>query len=509
MASAAPLVAPSPSLTSPSEGGGTSFRILLALAPYALVLVAVLQPGIDWDAWWHLRAGQWIVEHHSVPATDPFTIHGPQTPWVAYSWLFEGLLYGLYSALGLGGILLYQLVLALAVVAAFHRLVTRREPRFLWAIGLTCAASVALSLLMKQRSWMFTILFTTLTLDVILDLRRDRRNGWTWVLPGLYVLWASIHIQFIYGLALLGVAAVLPSPPHPFPSPPLRGRGEGVRGRRTLVRLTLFCALATLLNPYHLRLYAVVWEYATQPGPYRFLNELKAPEFRDITSWATLALAAAAVFSLGRRRQLDPFDVLVLTGAAVLAFRARRDLWLLVLASTAVLACSGRAAVSEVDRFTWTRGRVLSLAVLVVLLAGLLWCARGLNEERLQAAVQETFPVEAARVVRERSYPGPLFNDYDWGGYLIWALPEHPVSIDGRSNLHGDERIQRSLDTWAGRPSWEDDPDLRAARLVIARTDSPLTSLLLRDAEFERVHIDPLATVFIRRSEPAAARHSP
>ncbi len=29
----------------------------------------------------------------------------------------------------------------------------------------------------------------------------------------------------------------------------------------------------------------------------------------------------------------------------------------------------------------------------------------------------------------------PLFNPCGWGGYLIWRLPNMPVSIDGRPNL--------------------------------------------------------------------------
>ena len=61
---------------------------------------------------------------------------------------------------------------------------------------------------------------------------------------------------------------------------------------------------------------------------------------------------------------------------------------------------------------------------------------------------------QRAAFVAERGYSGPLFNDFNWGGYLIWALPQLPVAIDGRTNLHGDERIQRFGSTWAGSPSF-------------------------------------------------------
>jgi len=47
-------------------------------------------------------------------------------------------------------------------------------------------------------------------------------------------------------------------------------------------------------------------EYATQPGPFRFVNELKALEFREISDWLMLALAATATFALGRRSVSRP-----------------------------------------------------------------------------------------------------------------------------------------------------------------------------------------------------------
>ena len=110
-----------------------------------------------------------------------------------------------------------------------------------------------------------------------------------------------------------------------------------------------------------------------------------------------------------------------------------------------------------------------------------------------------TFPVEAARMVEEQGYAGPLFNDFNWGGYLIWALPELPVSIDGRTNLHGDERIVRFGQTWSGLPGWEKDPDLARAGVVIAQANSALASLLLHDRRFIQVHQDDVAHVFVAR----------
>src|ERR687892_2652391 len=102
----------------------TTFRqsvilVLLYLIPAAQALLPIDDP----DIWWHLRTGQWIIEHRTVPTTDPFSDYGMGRTWIAYSWLFEIIVYGLYSAFGLVGLVLFTAVLSLTIALALHLLV--------------------------------------------------------------------------------------------------------------------------------------------------------------------------------------------------------------------------------------------------------------------------------------------------------------------------------------------------------------------------------------------------
>jgi hypothetical protein len=122
----------------------------------------------------------------------------------------------------------------------------------------------------------------------------------------------------------------------------------------------------------------------------------------------------------------------------------------------------------------------------------------------LDSAVAENFPVAAAAEVERLQLSGPLFNNFDWGGYLEWRLPLLPAAIDGRTNLHGDDRIARFEQIWNATPGCVDDPDLSAAATVIAPATIPLVSVLKLDPRFDKVYEDKIAVVFARRQPQAA-----
>jgi hypothetical protein len=73
--------------------------------------------------------------------------------------------------------------------------------------------------------------------------------------------------------------------------------------------------------------------------------------------------------------------------------------------------------------------------------------------------------------------------------------------MDGRTNIYGDERVERSIATWSGGRKWNADPELAVSRLVIADVEAPLTSLLRFDSRFKLVYEDEVAVVFIARQQ--------
>jgi len=449
----------------------------------------------DPDVGWHMRTAEWILQHHAFPHVDPFSRVTGGSPWQAYSWLFDLILLKAYAWMNLRGLLVFTAVMMALIAAAVYHMMSRLQSDFTQRAVLTVAVVFCLSRLSTPRPWLFTILFFVLEMDILMHARRRGESRELLWLPPLFALWANLHIQFVDGLLVLGIAAIEPLLQ--------RWWKSGLKGvsARSLGVTFAACAAAVCLNPYGPRIYQIAWQLGSQSGVLDTISEMMALPFRTPGDFVLLFMAMAAAAVLLHYRKLNPFETMMLMLAAVLSFRSRRDLWVMAITAGAILAAGLPVRAEKEDRErqpAWTTA--LSGATALALFAAsllLLHLSNGLLEKQ----VADKLPVQAVEVVKDRHYTGPLFNTYDWGGFLIWSLRE-PVSIDGRAALYGDKAIARSRDTWGGGAKWASDPDLQSAGVVIAPDGAALTQLLRSDAHFELAYEDKVAAVFVAR--PAA-----
>ena len=462
--------------------------ILLYSVPSLVVLHA--HAVGDPDIWWHLRTGEWICTHRAVPHTDPFSSLGMGKPWAAYSWLFEVLMFGLMQHLGIAGIVAYTAGLLLLLTVSLHHLIRRQQADFSLGVLLTFLLCFSCGHLFSPRPWLLTILFFVIELDVLLHARKTGHLRELLYLPLLFALWANIHIQFVNGLVVLAAACAESFAAGRWASlptriPPLR-----------LLAVTAASVAATCCNPYGWHIFGVAHDLAAQPGVLNKVQEMQAMPFRDLPDWCVLALMVGAAVLLARSPRFLPLETGLLALSCVLAFRSQRDLWILVVLAGAILSScleAGQSAPQRISiRFTPALAAFSGLLLLVS------FCLMHLDGTRLEAQLARELPVQAVKFVRGQGYTGPVYNDYAWGGYLIWSLRQ-PVSIDGRAALHGDRQMDRFLSTWSGKPGWASDPDLQKAQFVIGSTEAPLTQLLRVTPAFRLVYEDQVACVFLRR----------
>jgi len=479
-------------------------RLVILVLLYCIPASQAMVPFIDPDIWWHFRTGQWIFSHGQVPVTDPFSTYGMGKPWVAYSWLFEILVYALFTKLGLMGILVFTVSMSFLIALVLHGALRQARLPFIVEVFPMAAALGAMSSLLSPRPWLFSILFFTVELFILFHVRRTGKIAPLVALPPLFVLWANLHIQFIYGLAVLGLflMEVLLSQ-----LPSLKG-DKAVSAPSPLGRLSfllLACLLATLITPYHFRLYTPILEYVGQTGAFQVVMELLPLSVRSLTDWLVIGLTIVAAFVLGWQRAWLPFPTLLLLMGTFLAFRARRDVWVLALAAVFIISEFGGFVRSE-PSFSFTKVRIICVIVVLTVAIYLIGLRRQISEQQLESVAERRFPVAAVKFINEKNFPGPLYNHFNWGGYLIWALPRLLVSMDGRTNLHGDQRIEQSFNTWSGLRGWESDPELMKARLIIGDVKYALISLMRTDSRFKLVYEDGVAAVFVTSTDGVSLR---
>jgi len=445
----------------------------------------------DPDIWWHLRTGEWMLAHHSVPRVDPYSGALAGSRWLAYSWMFELAAVKLFQWLGLVGIVAYTSGMILAITVAIFHLLRRLQIDFTLVVLLTFCACYSMGRLYSPRPWLFTVLFFVLEMDILMQARKTGRARELLWLPAIFALWANVHIQFIDGLLVLGLAWAETMAARwgvPSASTRVRPKWMGLALAGSL--------LATLANPFGWRIYQAAYELATQAGALNKISELQALPFRTMADFVLLLLAMGSTAALAWQRRFMPFETGLLGFAAVLSFRSQRDMWLMAVVGVVILA-------STIPGSETAAVRLPKLGTAIALLAAGLAMPAGfrmmqVNNARLATDLAKNMPVHAVETVRAKGYAGPLYNDYNWGGYLIWAL-RIPVSIDGRAAFYGDQRLDRSMATWNAEPDWASDAQLTQAGLVIGPVKAPLNQVLRLDPRFQLVFEDKVAVVFVRR----------
>lgn len=470
----------------------TARAIIIAVLYASAAIIAVRSvPGVNIDMWWQMSSARWILQHHALPHQAIYANLKPLPAWHAYSWLYELLLYGLYRAFGLLGVLGYITGMVLAILAALHRMTSHVQKDFLPAIVIALAGVIVLMPLYTPRSWLFSILFFILQLDF---LYRARESGqWKsllWLLP-MYALWANLHIQFIDGLVVLGATVC----------EPLLMRFWLWPQKPQLPASRLFvifggCIAATCVNPYGWGIYFSAYKLVSESYVFNYISELNAIPFRMWQNFVFLALVVAAAAVLARREKPDLWRWMLFAGGLIVSFRSYRDIWFLTVIASMILAegiSTTATALRPLPKLAWAG---IGAVVVAALFLGV--SSVGINNHTLKKIEYEAMPVRAVDAAIQNRYPGPVFNTYEWGGYLIWRM-HIPVAIDGRAAVYGGKLIKRTQQTWSGQPDWMQDPNLKSANLVVAPVKDALTQLLRQDNDFRLAYQDKTAALFVRK----------
>ena len=202
------------------------------------------------------------------------------------------------------------------------------------------------------------------------------------------------------------------------------------------------------------------------------------------------------------------------------AFLARRNIAPLALVTAPVLArhlapiveaVSSRIKLPILARQDLKPGlsSILNgLIVILVAVAALLKCGIALSPRMIDEARRQTVPVRAVEWMKQNHAAGPMYNSYNWGGYLVWALPDMPVFVDARTDLYDDRFLQEYFQIMFVRPGgtsplgdWQAVLDRYHVRLALTERDSWLATMLATQPEWRLAYNDDQAVVWVREKD--------
>lgn len=402
---------------------------VLLLTAMSIAVFASSYTPLNTDLGWTLGFGRDVVSAGEIPRVNGHSFLEPTHPMLMHEWASSVALYRVHAALGALGLIALKWLLTCAIVFVIWWTIRRlsTQPIVLLLLSLVLGHLLRPAVLLVRAQ-----LFSWLLLALVVAAVSTGRRRALWACVPLLALWANLHGAFFAGVAVLaaGCAALF-----------LEQAAGWTRKQvapAELAAIPVVGGLATLLNPYGAQLLTHTWAHSTDEvrrlnrewlplwppssladwqlawlvglGAFLVLALLLLP-FRRLRLWTLVVLAIATSLSANRHLRMAP--ILLAPAAAVMLDRAFA--WL-----------RWDARLGRLDRFVPVIGGVSAAVFLIPLLLSL-------PEPLRFVDYQGVNPGKALWVMRENDLHGKVWNDFNWGGHLLFVAPESQVAVDGRN----------------------------------------------------------------------------
>ena len=472
-----------------------SFPAMLASCLVTAVFIARHNFEVDPDLWWHLKVGEDILSTHHWPTVDPYSFTVAGQPWLAYEWLGDVLIASVARVAGLRGLQALLIVLGAAIMLALYSYATLRSKN---SKGSFVAVSVLLALACANfnlRPQMLGYLFLVLTLIALERFRQGKRAA-LWFLPPLFLMWINAHGSWEIGLA--AILAYWLCGLKGFQLGDIVVRTWEPEERMRLSLVLLLCLAAIPITPYGTRLAAYPFQVASSLP----LNLANIEEWRPIALNSSgpqlfLFLVLGTIFAQVAAPMRWPLeDVLLFVGAAGMTFVHARFLLLFVPFFAPVFATMLSRWVPKYQREK--DHYVLNVLLMVLMLSGMIHYFP--SNSHIEKKIDATFPTGAVRYLKDHPVTGPMYNSYDFGGYLVYTQPDVPkVFIDGRGELYEPAGILSDyLHVTSIKPSLLSVLRHYGIQACLLRPDDPLAVYLLALRNWKMVYSDKVSILLVR-----------
>jgi hypothetical protein len=419
------------------NGSADTVWRLVALTLFLLLCIGYyFLPLWDSDFWWHIAAGREIFASGKIPSHDPFGVY-PAADVIRNDtvlkgqWLGQVVLYALFKLGGVDAVVAFRALVLVSCVALVYLRCRWRSAQglVLWAV-LTLVALVAHEF-SGERPQLLSFLFAALFFVVLERAEQHDDVRWLILLPLITLLWANSHGGVLLGVALMAIWGALKFFDSQAP----------LRERQWWLLAIVGVFIASLLTPNGILTYRYLFALegsVLQARTSEYISALQiytlGHVWPQVWIYIYYLLAMVAMYGLWHARQWRPLVLTVfLVAISIASFRY--FIFFMIVAGPFVATGVTRVMSSRLG-LTASLGRLGQIAsILVLLIVISLGTLRG---SLFQGGLYTpAYPVAIASFVegfaQQQGLRGRVFNNLEWGGYLLWRLPrELTLYIDGR-----------------------------------------------------------------------------
>jgi hypothetical protein len=413
----------------------------------------------------------------------------------------------LHRIFGLTGIVLFFSFVIAATYYLLFKIIKTYKRNIILAVFL-----VVLVIGTSQTHWLARPHIFSLFLMVIwyyvLDAYQYTDKNYLHFLPPIMLLWVNLHGGFLAGFILTGVYLfgnfirfLLSEGPDK----------ERWKGKTKLLGLILVaCLIVSLINPYGYRILLFPFNLMSSKFIMGSVMEFLSPNFHESMPFTYLLFFMVAILAISRV-SLNIIEVILITLFTYMALYSIRYIPLFAIISAPILLRQADIILEKMggifNEFLKNKAKGIAAtdasskghlwpvtAVLVVILFAL----NGKIEYQFDKKLK---PVDAIEFLKKEKLMGNMFNNGEFGDYIIYAAwPQYKVFFDGRADVYGEERMKDYFKLASIETGWDKVIRKYDINWIIYNANSTLSYFFLERNDWKLIYADKVANIFVKNT---------
>ena len=458
----------------------------------------------DGDTGYHIRAGEYILQTHSIPRQDIFSFHEPPLPWTAHEWLSEVIMAIVHRSFGLTGIVIFFSFILSLVYFLFFKIL-KADNNIVLSMIFSLLVLLSSMLHWLARPHLFSLLLTVIWYYLLDEYQYKDRN-YLYVLPLIMLLWVNLHGGFLAGFILIGIYIF--GNIVKFVTSESAEKGIYERKVKLLGITTIICLLACLINPFGYHILLFPFKLVSNKFIMDHVHEFLSPNFHQLLPFKYFLLLMFVIFALSsvKVNLIELLLILMFTNMSLYSARYI-PLFCIITAPILLRLLNSILARSDGRLAKFLKKRSDNISTIDISTKGHLWPVATIILVVIFAKVgkidfkfsEKTKPVAAVEFLKKEKIKGNMFDNDEFGDYIIYAAwPEYKVFFDGRIDMYGVDMLKEYLKIAKVKPGWNEILKKYDINWIIYNSNSALSLFLMQTDDWKLIYADEVANILVK-----------